>query len=307
MLRATGLTAYAMEVVNRDEGNFDPTYLEGDQFDDTLVILSSGGKEVVLDPGQKMCRFQTLHWKHEGATGIRQTSGVAVAAGSPLDLYTTNTLQRTGDLNVDAQGAVAGTFHFAFTGQEALHWRQSALRNDENEIKKQFDAWLKDIVPEGVEAHIDAFFGLDNPEIPLSAVVKAKGTLGTDTHRRLLLPAYFFQTRNARPFVDQDKRSQPVDMHFGEVVTDQITYHLPTGLSIEAAPQDARIPWVGYALLVDRAKADPSEIIIARLFSRAFTLLKPEQYQDLRSFYQKVAAADQQQLVLARSPIAKGN
>jgi hypothetical protein len=41
--------------------------------------------------------------------------------------------------------------------------------------------------------------------------------------------------------------------------------------------------------------------------SRAFTIAKPEEYQDLRAFYQKVAAADQQELVLTRAPAAKGN
>jgi hypothetical protein len=33
----------------------------------------------------------------------------------------------------------------------------------------------------------------------------------------------------------------------------------------------------------------------------------PEEYQDLRGFYQKVATADQQQLVLTRDPDGKGN
>jgi hypothetical protein len=40
---------------------------------------------------------------------------------------------------------------------------------------------------------------------------------------------------------------------------------------------------------------------------RGFTFAKAEEYQDLRGFYQKVAAADQQQLVLTSAPAAKGN
>jgi hypothetical protein len=36
-----------------------------------LVILSIGEKEIFLDPGEKMCPFQTLHWRHAGAQGIR--------------------------------------------------------------------------------------------------------------------------------------------------------------------------------------------------------------------------------------------
>ena len=34
----------------------------------------------------------------------------------------------------------------------------------------------------------------------------------------------------------------------------------------------------------------------------AFTILKPENYRDLRAVYQKVAATDQQQLALTASP-----
>jgi hypothetical protein len=44
-----------------------------------------------------------------------------------------------------------------------------------------------------------------------------------------------------------------------------------------------------------------------RTLARAFSYAKPAEYQDLRGFYLKVAAADQQQLVLARNPTAKGN
>jgi hypothetical protein len=38
-----------------------------------------------------------------------------------------------------------------------------------------------------------------------------------------------------------------------------------------------------------------------------FTLLNQSNYSSLHDFYLKVAAADQQQLVLARAPLAKGN
>jgi hypothetical protein len=301
MLRAAGLNVFAMKVVDRDDSIFDPAYLDADQLDDIIVILSLGGKEILLDPGQKMCPFQTVHWKHENASGIRQIPGGSAAAGSPPGIYTVNTLQRAGDLTVDAQGAVAGSFHFTMTGQLALRWRQAAFKNDEDEVKKQFDHWLESMVPEGVEAHIDSFSGLDNPDIPLLANVKANGNLGAATSKRLIFPAYFFQTRGAHPFVDQAKRLEPVDMQYGDVTTDQIVYHLPPGFAVEGAPQDSKIPWVGYAVLVTKSKTDPGQITIARLFSRAFTLVKPEQYQDLRGFYQKVAAADQAQLVLTKS------
>jgi predicted RNA-binding protein YlxR (DUF448 family) len=192
-------------------------------------------------------------------------------------------------------------------GQKALDWRQIALEVDETELKKRFDQSLEQNVPAAIEAHVDHFLGLDEPDRNLMAIVKVKGQLGTATAKRLILPGFFFETRGDEPFTSQAERLEPVDMHYGEQSTDQLTYHLPAGFSIEGAPQDAKLPWEGRALYVVKTKSDPGQIIVARVLARAMTFAKPDEYQDLRGFYQKVAAADQEQIVLSTAPAAKGN
>ena len=307
MLRAAGLNAYDIRVVDRERAEFAPGYLDIDQLDDDLVILSTGGKEIILDPGEKMCPFETVNWRHSAAGGIRESTDGRAAAVTPFQLYTTNSITRIGDVTLDEHGSMTGTFRVIMTGQEALYWRQQALVNDEDEVKKRFDRMLQGMVPEGVEAHIDHFLGLDDPDTNLIANVKAQGVLGSATSKRLLLPGFFFESRGHRPFVDRDQRLEPVDMHFGDRVTDHVVYHLPTSLSVEGAPQDAKIPWADQALLNIKVVSEPGKVTIARSLARGFTFVKPEQYQDLRGFYQKVAASDQQQLVLALGAEQKGN
>lgn len=307
MLRAAGLNANAMKVVNRNDGIFDPTYLTLGQLDDTIVLLNIGGNEIGLDPGEKMCPFKTLSWRHSLAGGLRQGGGEHTMVSSPEQSYTDNKTVRAGDIVLDAHGSVTGTIRFIMTGQEALHWRQIAFRNDADEVKKQFDQSLEDQVPGGVEAHLDHFVGLDDPYVNLVAVVNVHGAFGASTSKRLLLPGFFFETRGAHPFVNQEKRLEPVDMHYDDQVSDQIVFHLPAGLAVEGAPQDSKIPWTGHAVYATKTVVAPGQVTIARQLSRAFTIVKSEEYNDLRAFYQKVAAADQQQLVLAASPTAKGN
>jgi len=307
MLRAAGFTAYGMKVVDRSRGVFAPGYLDFNQFDDDIVVLSAGGKDIFLDPGQKMCPFATLDWRHSSASGIRQAPGAPVLTTTPAQVYDTNKTLRTGDFTIDVHGAVSGSLQIVMTGQEALRWRQSALLNDPDEVKKQFDRWLEEIMPDGVAAHIDHFISLDNPDSNLLAAVNVQGALGTATSKRLLLPGQFFETRGHKPFVNEDKRFEPVDMHYGEQVTDQTVYHFPAGMSVEGAPQDTDNLWKGHANLVIKSQTAPGQITIVRQLSRAFTLAKPEEYQDLRGFYQKVAASDQQQLVLSAPARTKGN
>ena len=307
MLRAAGLTAYDMKVRDRQEGVFEPGYLDFDQLDDDVIILSTGGKDIVLDPGEKMCPFQVVHWRHSATGGIRESPDGRGAAVTPEQPYTNNSLQRLGDVTVDEHGAITGMFRFVMSGQEALYWRQQALLNDEDEVKKHFDRNLQTMIPDGVEAHIEHFLALDDPDSNLMAVVKATGVLGAATSKRLLLPGFFFESRGHRPFVDQEKRIEPIDMHYAERVTDQVVYHIPAGLTVEGVPQDNKIPWATQAVLIVKVANEPGKVTVFRSFARGFTFLKAEQYQDLRGFYQKVAASDQQPLVLALAPEQKGN
>jgi len=306
MLRAAGIAAYDAKVVDREWGIFTLGYFNFDQLNDDIVLANVDGQEMVLDPGEKMCPFGMVHWRHSGAGGVRQSAREPLMYTSPLPTYDANTLVRVGDIALNEHGAVTGQFRFIMTGQEALRWRQTALRNDVDEVKKRFDEWLGTMVPDGIEAHIDHFTGLDDPNAKLLAAVKVQGALGSATSKRLLLPGFFFQTRGSHPFVDQEKRIEPVDMHYAEQVTDQVVYHLPDGLTMEAAPQDAKMPWEGHAVLIAKTVSAPGKVTIARQLSRGFTVLKPEEYQDLRAFYQKVAASDQQQLVLTAAPAGKG-
>jgi len=308
MLRAAGLTAYAIKVVDRDQGLFDLSYLSLDQLDSTLVNLSTGGKQVLLDPGEKMCPFQTVSWRHSAAGGLGQSDQGVAFSITPTQQYSVNVTQRVADVYLDGQGGITGQINIIMTGQRALHWRQRALEEDDTELKKQFDREeLEGHVPQGVEAHVDHFLSMSDPYTNLMAVVNLKGSLGTATARRLILPGFFFETRGHTPFVNEEKRLEPVDMHYGDRVSDQVTYHLPDGMTVEGAPQDANIGWPGHAVFVAKSLTQPSQIVIGQTLSVAFTLSKPDEYQDLRGFYQKVAAADQGQLVLDLPAGAKAN
>jgi len=311
MLRAAGLTAYAAKVVDRDRALFDPSYMSLDQLDTTLVVLSTGGKQMLLDPGEKMCAFGTVNWRHSFASGVGQSAQGLSITTTPEQDYRENMIRRTGEFTLDAHGGIAGNLTIEMTGQSALRWRQIGLRNDDAEVKKQFDHDMERIMPDGVEAHVDHFLAMDQPDQVLLAIVKVKGTVGTATAKRLLLPGFFFNTRGHQPFVSEEKRMEPVDMHYGDRVTDVITYHFPSGVTVEGAPPDQNISWPGHAVFITKSKADPTQVAIADSLAQAFTMIKPEEYQDLRGFYQKIEAADKGEVVLTNLPAAgpaeKGN
>ena len=308
LLKAAHLTAYPMTIVNRDSGIFDPNFLTFGQFDDVVVILSADGKEYVLDPAEKMCPFEGVAWKHAGAGGIRETASGVGPWATPLMSYSANAVVRRAELSINADGSVSGKLQFSMSGQEALRWRQASLRVDEDALKRSFDEWLKTQIPSGVEAHLTRFAKLDDPTADLGAYATVSGTPGTATSKRLLLPASFFAHSEDQGFIAQPDRKLPVDMHFAAVYKDGVLMHLPAGFSIETAAPNMSVPWTGYAVFQIKSTPNGNDLTVTRTLARAFTMLQPDEYGPMRDFYQKVNAADTQQIVLTNSAMAqKGN
>ena len=50
-------------------------------------------------------------------------------AVTPAQVFAANTMKRSGELTVDPHGGVTGTLQIVMTGQEALLWRQTALKS----------------------------------------------------------------------------------------------------------------------------------------------------------------------------------
>jgi hypothetical protein len=307
LARAAALTVWPMQVVNRSRAIFDANLLTTSQLDDYIAILELNGQEVYLDPGQKMCPFGQLHWKHSMATGLRLGEKGAAIATTPAGTYNSAVTKRTADVQIDAQGNATGHLQIAMTGPSALQWRQLALQNDPEEVKKQFNEYIRPEVPDGVQADFEHFTGLDNPDLNLTAFVRISGAMGTATGKRFFLPGLFFESRGNLPFVKQDKRSTPIDVHYAAKTSDDVIYHLPPGYAFESIPPSTDLNWPDNAMLRIRSGSKDNVVEVVRTFAYNYSVLDAASYNDLRDFYLKVAGADQQQIVLTRVPEAKGN
>jgi hypothetical protein len=309
LARAAGLKAVPMQVVNRNRALFDQDFLSIDQLDDFIAVVNIDGKDVYLDPGEKMCPYGSLHWKHTLAQGFKLAGEDSVLALTPSPSYKGASTTQVANLELDSEGNVSGVARFAMTGPEALRWRQIALENDENEVKKQFNDSIRDSLPDGVTADFDHFLELENYESDLMAIVKVSGTLGAVTGKRFIVPGLFFESRAKHPFVGLDKRTTPIDVNYARMVSDEVTFTLPPGYVIESAPEAASAAWPGHASMKITSISEGKAVKVSRVLAYNFVLLPASDYPSLHEFYQKIATADQEQLVLAKAAgsAAKGS
>jgi transglutaminase-like putative cysteine protease len=302
LARAEGLQADGMKVADRRWRIFDPNYLSLDQLDALLVVLHIDGKDIYLDPGEKLCPFGQLAWNHLLAGGLEENAKGPVY--TPQNLTKDGITARSADLTIDAHGGVTGNIRILMNGPEALRWRQLALTSDTDEATTRFNESLHSLLPDGVSGQVDRFQGLESPATNLAVVVNVSGQLGSSTGKRLILPGFFFSTGAHAEFVSEEKRESAIDLHYAEQVIDDVVYHLPADFAVESAPAAAQLPWPEHAALVVKTTPSPGAIDIKHIFARAFVLLDAKEYPALRDYYQKIATTDQQQLVLAPAAAA---
>jgi hypothetical protein len=304
LARAAGLNVDGLQVADRSERIVDPYLRSLDQLDALLVVLHIDGKDIYLDPGEKLCPFGQLHWSHTLAGGIQEKLKqlVFTPQNSAKDAITAH----AADLTLDAHGAVTGTIKILMNGPAALYWRQLGLTSDAEEVKKQLNESLRELLPQGIAEDVDTIQGLDTAAGFVSVSVKISGPLGTATGKRLLVPGFFFSTGAHQLFVSEEKREKAIDLHYADQVIDDVVYHLPAGFTVESAPQPAQLLWPEHAALVVKTAPGPGVIDIRHTFASFTPLLDAKEYPALRDYYQKIAASDQQQLVLAPAAGATG-
>jgi hypothetical protein len=307
MLRSAGIKAYAMTVSNQDQRIFNPFFMSLRQLDDVLVIAILDGKEIPLDPGDRYVPFRQLGWRHTTTGGLRQSDKGPTFVQIPGNSYKEAVMLRVADITISKDGTLTGTARISLNGPEAVRWRHVTLENDEDEVKKQFNEYCRKLVPDGVNADFDHFLGLDDYHSQLMGIVKLSGNLGTVTGKHVFLPGVFFESRAKHPFVAEEKRHTSIDMHYADIVQDDVTYHLPDDYTVESLPTDTTLPLPGKAAFHLKGAADKNRVEVVRTLTRAFTFVDPNDYSSLRDFYQKISTADQQQLVLTAVKTTAGN
>ncbi len=304
LAQAAGLKAWAMYVTDRDLAFFDKDYLNMDQFDDLIAIVVVDGKEEYFDPGERYCLPGRLHWRHTSTFGLRQgPNGVSLGVTPAAELRDAQTV-RNADLQLDCAGKVSGTIRVVMTGSPALGWRQRALETDEATVRKEFEDEMKSRMPAGVEVKVTEFEGLSDWKTRLIADLTVAGSLGTQMGKRMLLPADFFEA-GVKPLFVPEKREFAVYMDYAYADEDVVNLTFPSTMEVEALPKDVRIPLEdpkhpGSLLGVYRTsyQANGKSISLRRVFAVGSPIFSAAQYPELRDFYGKVNAQDQEDVLL---------
>jgi hypothetical protein len=280
-------------------------WLSFQQFDDVVAIVNVDGKEVFFDPGSRYCAYGHLAWQHTFVRGLRQTEGATGFALTDGDPYKVNRTTRVANLKMDDQGQITGTIDLTLEGAAALRWRQAALRGDDESLKHGLRTHLEAMLPKSLEVKVADIANIDNYEQPLKVSYEVKGTLGTPTGKRLVMPSDLFEAGAAASF-PHEKRQNAVYFHYPEFMQDALRVNVPAEFQVEAVPTEGKFNFPTHAVYDMSVTSTPTSFTTRRNFGQADILYTVSDYTALRMFYSQLESKDQESVVLkpASSPQA---
>ena len=297
MTRAAGLDAGIVRTSDRRIKFFDKGVLSGRQLEFAVADVNLGGKEIFLDPGTRFCPYGFLHWTRSSAAGLKLDKKGGAFINVPGATYDKALTRRIADVTLDADGDLRGTLTVKFEGGEALEHRLDALETDEAGRKKSLEDEIQTWLPNGASAKMTKSEGWDSINEPLVVTFDITvSSYSTAAGKRLLMPSYLFQSRQMDAFKHSDRKF-PVYFPYAYGELDKVNITLPPGYSLESVPkqQEAHL---GYAAYQNVVQFDGVKVVTQRILQMNGIYFDLNQYGEVKDFFGKVQAGDEQQAVL---------
>jgi hypothetical protein len=293
MVRAAGIPASLIWVPNRNRDIFIKEYLSTRQLESEIAIVQLDGKDVFLDPGTKYCPYGIIDWRYTGVGGLRQSAKGADIGQTPAPNYTQAVTTRMARIALDEHGMVSGTVSLMFKGSAAMHRRQEAGKTDAEGRKKLLEDELREALPGNSEIALTNSPDWDNSEPPLIAQFHIICPFAVAAGKRLMLPQQFFQI-NEKPRFPSADRKNAIYFHVPWQEADEVHITIPSGMEVESLPADDTIK-LQYALYkVQHKQEAPNKIFSRRDMVIGEGVFAPNEYKDVKGFFDKVKADDDQ-------------
>jgi hypothetical protein len=201
------------------------------------------------------------------------------------------------NLDMNDKGEVTGTVKLTFSGAPAVGWRHTALSGDAESVKHQLLTELEDMLPKSLEVKVHEIQGADDYENPLVVTYDVKGTIGTATGKRLLMPADLFEAGATASF-PHEKREQAVYFYYPHSLLDALRVNFVKGFELEAAPDAAKFNYPAAEQYILDVTSTPTSFTTRRGHLRGEVIVQQKDYDALRKFYTQFESKDQESVVL---------
>lgn len=297
MARAAGFDASVVQVGDRKSRFFVKDWTSPRQLNSVIAAVNLNGKDMYLEPGTRFCPFGFVRWNHTEIDALKLDRKGGTFVKAPSISYDKSVTRRNATMTLSEDGTLKGNVVLEFKGAEALEHRLDGIDRDEAGRKKDLEDELKQWLPAGSLVKMTAAQGWENGDTSLAARFDVEvPNYATLAGKRFLIPAFLFQSKENQAFA-HGQRKYPVYFPYPFTDNDAFIVQVPAGFTLESIPQkeDAQLPFARYQNV---SNFDGSKFVSQRQLAFNGIFFPVEKYSELKTFFGKVQAGDEQQAVL---------
>jgi hypothetical protein len=311
MLKVLGITAYPVAIYSGDADYVREEWASPHQFNHCIIAIKVSdetqvatilvhpklGRLLIFDATDDDTPVGDLPEQEQGSLALIVAGDAGALMRMPVTPAETNLLDRRVEAKLDADGSLTATIQEKATGRWAVAYRGEFRHLSPSNYQKVIEGWITAGATAAklskVEPRDDSSAGRFDLDIDFTAPAYAQ--LMQD---RLLVFKPAIVSRRESLSLTEAKRKHPIVLR-STAYSETVHVHLPAGFVVDEMPDPVKLD-TSFGSYATTYEVKDGQLIFTRKLVQNAATIPVEQYNSVRSFFEKIRAAEQSPVVLAR-------
>jgi len=311
MLKVLGITAFPVSIYAGDPDYVRPEWPSPQQFNHCIIAVKVSddtrgptivqhprlGRLLIFDPTAEATPVGDLPSYLQGSLALIDSKEIDALVKMPVTPPESNLLDRQIEASIDGNGSLVATIREKANGQWAAGYRSEMQRESRPEYVKRIEGWVNAGATAARVTKVEPRDDRTEGRFDLDVEFTATG-YGQLMQERLLVFKPAIVSRRETLYLTDAKRKHPVVLTSNSY-SETARVKLPSGFAVDEMPDPVKLDTAFGSYATSYEVKDGVLIFSRKLVQRA-TTIPVEQYNSVRSFFERIRAAEQAPVVLIR-------
>ncbi len=263
----------------------------------TIVTHAKLGRLLIFDATDDDTPVGGLPEHEQGSLALVVAGDAGELIRMPITPPEANGLDRQIQATLAADGSITASIHESFLGTSAADSRGEFRSGSRLDFLKIIEGWISRGATAAKVSNLEPKDGKAEGRFDLSVDFSAPGYGQLMQNRLLVFKPAIVARREALMFTEP-KRKFPVVLS-SHAFTETVRMKLPAGFAVDELPDAVKLN-TAFGSYQTSYEVKDGELVFTRALAQRATTIPSDQYQSVRSFYEKMRAAEQAPVVLAK-------
>lgn len=311
MLKVLGIDSYPVLIFSGDPNYVQETLASPLQFNHCIIAIRVSaetsvpgilthptlGRLLIFDATDENTMVGDLPDDEQGSLALIAAGDNGGLTRMPSIGPEANQMERHAEVQLSADGSIAAKIKERSNGQAAVYERRYFRELSKPEYKQMIERWVTTGAPAARVLKIEPADDADSSRFGLD-IDFAASHYGQVMRDQLLVFKPAIVSRRESLFLTETTRKHPIILN-SHSFSETVRVSLPAGFEVDELPDPVKldVPFGSYKTTYE---IKDRELVFTRILAQRASTIPADQYQTVRTFFEKIRAAEQAPVVLTR-------